>query len=183
MLQAQGVAYPAIIVRDMQASLEFYTRLGLRLLYVEPNRDDEESIVAMMAFADESGDGVTGDSFLQLVGPTHPGVNISEARLGVGSMQYLALQVSRAQMQAMFDELSRAGVQGSEVIERGYERLVFLDDPNGVLVTLVSWASEPPPGMSRAKVLARAAAIREQTGAPFIEDAHVFQAIAELSLE
>ena len=29
MLQAEGVAYPAIIVKDMQASLEFYARLGL----------------------------------------------------------------------------------------------------------------------------------------------------------
>jgi catechol 2,3-dioxygenase-like lactoylglutathione lyase family enzyme len=182
MLQVQGVAYPAIIVRDMQASLEFYTRLGMRLLYVEPNRDDTESIVALLAAGGE-GDEEGGSSFRQLVGPTHPGVNISEAKVGVGSMQYLALHVSRAQMQGMFDEMSRAGVQGSEVIERGYERLVFLDDPNGVLVTLVAWASEPPAGMSRARVLARAAAIREQSGAPFIEDAHVFQAIAELSAE
>jgi catechol 2,3-dioxygenase-like lactoylglutathione lyase family enzyme len=176
MLQAQGVAYPAIIVKDMQASLEFYTRLGCRLLYAEPNRDDAESVVAMMAVGE-------GDSFLQLVGPTHPGVSISEAKPGVGSMQYLALQVSREQMTDIFHEMSKAGVQGSEVIERGYERLVFLDDPNGVLVTLVAWASEPPPGMSRARVLARASQIREVSGAPFLEDAHVFQAIAELSAE
>ena len=176
MLQALGVAYPAVIVRDMQVSLEFYARLGLRLLFVEPNRDDAESIVATLTAGD-------GSTFLQLVGPTHPGVNISEAKLGVGSMQYLALHVSRAQMGDLFHEMSLAGVQGSEVIERGYERLAFLEDPNGVLVTLVAWESEPPEGMSRARVLARAAEIREQSGATFIEDAHVAQAIAELSAE
>ncbi len=176
MLQALGVAYPAIIVRDMQASLDFYTRLGLRLLCVEPNRDDAESIVATLAVGDDA-------SFLQLVGPTHAGVNISDAKVGVGSMQYLALQVSRAQMRDMFHALSVAGVQGSEVIARGYERLVFLEDPNGVLVTLVAWEPEPPEGMSRARVLARAAEIREQSGATFIEDTHVFQAIAELGAE
>ncbi|MGE3855432.1 MAG: VOC family protein [Dehalococcoidia bacterium] len=173
MLQAQGVAYPAIIVKDMQASLEFYTRLGLRVICLEPNRDDEESVVATLAVGD-------GDSFLQLVGPTHPGVNIAAGALGVGSMQYLALRVPAQQMREMFDAMSRAGVAGSEVIERGYERLVFLEDPNGVLVTLVAWATEPPEGMPRSRVLAHAATIRESEGAPFIEDAHVRQAIAEL---
>jgi len=173
MLQAEGVAYPAIIVKDMQASLEFYARLGLRVLYLEPNRDDEESVVATLAVGD-------GDSFLQLVGPTHAGVNIAAGALGVGSMQYLALRVGAAQMRDMFDAMSRAGVAGSEVIERGYERLVFLEDPSGVLVTLVAWATDPPAGMSRSRVLEHAATIREALGAPFVEDAHVRQAIAEL---
>ena len=173
MPQTLGVAYPAIIVQNMQASIAFYARLGMRLLYREPNRDDAESVVALLAAGDDS-------TFLQLVGPTHPGVNIAQASPGVGSMQLLALHVSRAQIASMFDELSRAGLAGSEVIERGYERLVFLEDPNGVLVTLVAWATEPPPGVSRAEVLARAAVVRDASGAAFVEDAHVRQAIAEI---
>ena len=177
MLQTLGVAYPAIIVKDMQASLDFYGRLGLVLLYVEPNRDDAESVVALLSVGDGAGDGAT---FLQLVGPTHPGVTIAEATPGVGSMQYLAFRVSREQMRGMFHELSSAGVHGSEEIARGYERLVFLEDPNGVLITLVAWETEPPPGMSRATVLTRAAQIREAAGATYIEDAHVQQALAEL---
>ena len=173
MVQTLGVAYPAIIVKDMQESLDFYQRLGVSLLYVEPNRDDAESVVALLAAGD-------GSTFLQLVGPTHPGVNIAEATPGVGSMQYLALHVSREQMRGMFHEMSSAGVHGSEEIVRGYERLVFVEDPNGVLITLVAWETEPPPGMTRAEVLARAAQIRDAAGAPFVEDAHVRQAIAEL---
>ncbi len=173
MPQTLGVAYPAIIVKDMQESLDFYGRLGMRLLYMEPNRDDAESVVAMLASGDDS-------TFLQLVGPTHAGVQIAQAVLGVGSMQYLALHVSLEQMRGMFDELSRSGVQGSEEITRGYERLVFLEDPNGVLVVLVAWDTEPPHGMSRAEVLAGAALIRDAAGVPFVEDAHVRQAIEEL---
>ena len=33
MLQTLGVAYPAIIVKDMNESISFYRRLGLRALY------------------------------------------------------------------------------------------------------------------------------------------------------
>lgn len=175
MLQAQGIAYPAIIVKDVQASLDFYGRLGLHLVAVEPNRDDAESVVATLAVGD--------DSFLHLVGPAHPGVNIAQGVLGVGAMQYLALRVAASTMREAFDAMSRAGVAGSEVIERGYERLVFLEDPDGVLVTLVAWATEPPDGMPRTRVLARAAAIRDAEGAPFIEDAHVREAIGEIEAE
>ena len=171
MLQVLGVAYPAIIVKNMQESMEFYQRLGLLPLYMEPNRDDPESVVALLATAD-------GSSFVQLVGPTHAGVTIAEATPGVGAMQYLAFHVSKAQMDGVFHELSNSGVHGSEEIVRGYERLVFLEDPNGVLVTLVAWAVEPPPGMPRAAVLARATEIRDAEGAPFVEESHLRAAIA-----
>ena len=105
-------------------------------------------------------------------------MTIAEATPGVGAMQYLAFHVSKAQMDGMFHELSNSGVHGSEEIVRGYERLVFLEDPNGVLVTLVAWAVEPPPGMPRAAVLARATEIRDAEGAPFVEESHLRAAIA-----
>lgn len=176
MLQAEGLGYPAIIVRDMQDSVRFYERLGLHPLYVEPNRDDPESIVAMLYC------GGNGDTFLQLVGPAKPGsVKIAEASPGIGSMQYLSFNVSLATMEQMWNEMSRAGVQGSEQITRGYERLVFLEDPNGVLITLTAWNVEPPPGMPRALVLQRAAMIRERQGAQFVEDAHIREAIEDVT--
>ena len=174
MLQTLGVYYPAIIVKDMDESIMFYRRLGMQLLYKEPNRDDPESVIAMLATGDAS-------TMLQLVGPTHGEVEIAEGALGVGSMQYLTFHVSREQMDAMFSELSSAGVHGSEVIDRGYERLVFMEDPNGVLVVLIVWATEPPPGMSRGAVLARAGQIRDAAGDTYVEDVHVQQAIADLA--
>lgn len=174
MLQAQGLGYAAIIVRDMDESIRFYERLGLRPLYVEGNRDDPDSITAMLYCGGN-------DTFLQLVGPVKPGsVNIAQASPGVGSMQYLSFVVTLGQMRAMWHEMSNAGVQGSEEIQRGFERLVFLEDPNGVLITLTAWGVEPPDGMPRALVLQRAASLRDQQGAAFVEDAHIAQAIKDI---
>lgn len=174
MLQAQGVGYTAIIVRSLRDSMEFYQRLGLVPVYVEPNRDDPESLCALMYCGGN-------DSFIMLVGPAEGArVAIAEAQPGVGSMQYLSFNIARETMTAIWHEMSTAGVAGSEEIMRGYERLVFLEDPNGVLITLTAWNTEPPPGMPRALVLVRAAAIRERAGAAFVEDIHIQQAIAEI---
>ena len=171
MVQTLGINYPAIIVTDIEESLKFYERLGLRPLYIEPNRDDPESIVAMLYAGG-------GDTFVQLVGPRESNaVNIAAASPGVGSMQYLSFNISLDQMNNMWDEMSRAGVQGSEQITRGYERIVFLEDPNGVLITLTAWGVEPPSGVPRALILQRAASIRETEGAAYIEDQHVRSAI------
>ncbi len=173
MLQVSGLNYPAIIVRNMQESIEFYERLGMRALYMEPNRDDAESITAMLHAG--------SDTFLMLVGPVEPGrVNIAEASPGVGSMQYLSLTLPLEQMRDIYHAMSTAGVHGSEEIVRGFERLVFLEDPNGVLITLTAWSAEPPEGVTRAAVLERAAALREADGVPFIEDSHLARAIEEL---
>ncbi len=174
MLQAQGVGYTAIIVRSLRDSMDFYQRLGLTVIYVEPNRDDPESFCALMY-------GGGNDSFIMLVGPAEGArVAIAEAQPGVGSMQYLSFNVSRDTMAEIWHEMSSAGVAGSEEIVRGYERLVFLEDPNGVLITLTAWSTEPPPGMPRALILARAAALREHDGAVYVEESHIQRAIAEL---
>jgi catechol 2,3-dioxygenase-like lactoylglutathione lyase family enzyme len=171
-MQTRGLGYPAIIVRNMEESLEFYRKLGLQMLYLEPNRDDRESVQALLHAGN--------NTFLMLVGPVDPNIKLADASLGVGAMQYLTFQVDGERMDRMFHEMSTAGLHGSEQIERGYERLVFMEDPNGTLILLTAWVTEPPPGMDRARVLSRAAAFREADGTPFIEDSHVRRAIAEL---
>jgi catechol 2,3-dioxygenase-like lactoylglutathione lyase family enzyme len=172
-VELRGLGYPAIICKDMQASIDFYSKLGMRHLYTEPNRDDPESVQALLHAG--------GEDYLLLVGPSHEGVNIAESSPGVGSMQYLALHVSGEFIDQAYFRLSSAGLQASEEIRRGYERLVFLEDPNRVLIALVAWTSEPPEGVSRAAVLAKAGELKEEQGAPFLEDEHLLRAIAELS--
>lgn len=171
-MQTSGLGYAAVIVKSVEESLEFYRKLGLQLVYVEPNRDDRESVQALLAAGN--------DTFLLLIGPVNPGIKLAEATLGAGSMQYLTFRVSGEQMDQMFHHMSNAGLHGSEQIVRGYERLVFLEDPNGTLVLLTAWLTEPPRGFDRARILQRAAAFREAEGSPFIEDAHVRRAIGEL---
>ena len=107
-MELRGLGYPAIICKNMQLSIEFYAKLGMRHLYTEPNRDDNESVQALLHAG--------GDSYVMLVGPSHEGVRIAEASLGVGSMQYLTLQVSAGFMDQAYFELSSAGVRGSEEI-------------------------------------------------------------------
>ena len=63
-MELSGVGYPAIIVKNVEESLEFYGKLGASLLYMEPNRDDPESVQALLD--------VGGDSYLMLIGPTDP---------------------------------------------------------------------------------------------------------------
>ena len=171
-MRVQGIGYPAIICRNMEETISFYERaLGMRLLFMEPNRDDAESVQALL----DAGSGTR----LLLVGPIDPKMKLADAQIGVGSMQYLSLRVSGSELDAAYHELARAGVQASEEIRRGYERLVFLEDPSGVLITLTAWTREPPAGCDEAEILLRAAALREAAGAPFIEDEHLARAIAE----
>ena len=54
---------------------------------------------------------------------------------------------------------------------------MFLEDPNQILIALTAWTTEPPPGMSRAAVLARAGELKEAQSAPFLEDDHLRRAI------
>ncbi|MFN8639303.1 MAG: VOC family protein [Dehalococcoidia bacterium] len=173
-MQVSGIGYPAVIVKNVEESVAFYQRaFGMELLFLEPNRDDPESVQALLRISD--------DSFLLLIGPVDPNLKLADASLGVGSMQYVALRVDGATLDRAFFELSNSGIRGSEEIRRGYERLVFLEDPNGVLIILTAWITEPPAGASRAEVLRRAAAFRDQDRAPFIEDQHVQRAIASLA--
>ena len=97
-MELRGLGYPAIICKNMQLSIEFYSKLGMRHLYTEPNRDDNESVQALLHAG--------SDSYVMLVGPSHEGVRIAEASLGVGSMQYLTLQVSAGFMDQAYFELS-----------------------------------------------------------------------------
>ena len=171
-MELSGVGYPAIIVKSIDESVDFYRKLGATVLYGEPNRDDPESVQVLLNLG--------ADNFLLLIGPRDPGLKLADASLGAGSMQYITLNVTSQFMDQAFFELSNAGIQGSEEINRGYERLVFLEDPNGVLILLVAWAVEPPPGISRARILARAARFRDEAGEPFIEAPHISRAIAEI---
>lgn len=173
-MEVGGLGYPAIIVKNMEESIGFYTKtFGMEHLYTEPNRDDPDSLQALLHAG--------ANTYMLLVGPRDPNLKLADASLGVGSMQYLSLHVAAALMDRAFFELASVGAQASEEIRRGYERLVFMEDPNGILITLVAWVVEPPATMSRPAVLARAAALRDAQRVPFIEEAHLRQAIADLA--
>lgn len=167
--------YPAIIVKDLNESIDFYTKLGASLIYSEPNRDDHESVQVMMS--------IGKDNFLMLVGPQDPKLKLAESNLGIGSVQYISFNVSKDFIDQAFFELAKVGLHGSEEILRGYERLVFLEDPNGVLILLTSWTVDVPPGINRVTILKLAADIRNANGDTFIETFHIENAINQLNTD
>ena len=69
MVQTLGINYPAIIVKDIEESIQFYEKLGLRPLYIEPNRDKiEESRVTLPLSSSLPGwDSMMGLQFENLV--------------------------------------------------------------------------------------------------------------------
>ena len=131
-MEVIGIGYLAIICQNIDESINFYCNgLGFEKIYQEPNRDDPESTQVLLM--NKNGNGI------MLVGPNNPNMKLAERNIGVGSMQYLALYVKNIDLDEAFYNLSNAGIQISEEIQRGYERIVFLEDPNGTLVTLISW--------------------------------------------
>ncbi|MBR74357.1 MAG: hypothetical protein CL872_05430 [Dehalococcoidaceae bacterium] len=131
-MEVIGIGYLAIICQNIDETINFYCNgLGFEKIYQEPNRDDPESTQVLLM--NKNGNGI------MLVGPNDPNMKLAEKKLGVGSMQYLALYVKNADLDEAFYNLSNAGIQISEEIQRGYERIIFLEDPNGTLITLISW--------------------------------------------
>jgi|TARA_B110000116_G_C16790471_1_gene563424 catechol 2,3-dioxygenase-like lactoylglutathione lyase family enzyme len=131
-MEVIGIGYLAIICQNLQESINFYCKgLGFEEIYQETNRDDKESTQVLLMT--KSGNGI------MLIGPNDPKMKLAEKNIGVGSMQYLTLYVTNIELDKAFYTLSNVGIQISEEIERGYERMVFLEDPNGTLITLTSW--------------------------------------------
>jgi len=165
-MEVIGIGYLAIVCQNIDETVNFYCNgLGFEKIYQEPNRDDPESTQVFLM--NKNGNGI------MLVGPNDPNMKLAEKNIGVGSMQYLALYVKNADLDEAFYKLSNAGIQISEEIQRGYERMVFLEDPNGTLVTLISW-----PGIDNLspneyiKILKNVEEYRNKDKSEFIEKKH-----------
>jgi len=131
-MEVIGIGYLAIICQNLQESINFYCKgLGFEEIYQEANRDDVESTQVLLMTKSSNG--------IMLIGPNDPKMKLAEKSMGVGSMQYLTLYVTNTELDKAFYTLSNAGIQISEEIQRGYERIIFLEDPNGTLITLTSW--------------------------------------------
>jgi catechol 2,3-dioxygenase-like lactoylglutathione lyase family enzyme len=105
----------------------------------------------------------------------------AEARPGSGWMDHLALDVESGSLDAWATRLSKAGVPFEGPIDRGYERSIYFNDPNGVTLELLAWITQPPPSMPLAATIRRAQELRLSRGAALVEDVDVRAAIAEIS--
>jgi glyoxylase I family protein len=176
MLKTLRISHPAFSGANREDTVRFYRDLlGMEVVLLQDNLDYPSE--------DHFFFHVGNDNFIAYFLPK-PGVDpatYQPARPGSGWMDHLAIDVPGDSLDGWASRLREAGIQFEGPIDRGYERSIYFQDPNGVTVELLAWISEPPAGLSLAAVLRRAQEIREARGAALIEDADVRQAVSELA--
>lgn len=169
-IKTRGTNHPALFGLSYEKTVDFYTRvLGMRLVLEQPNLDDPESVHLFF----ETGPG----QFIAYFVPK-PGKAI-EGRVQPGALNHVALNLDGDLEDAMA-ALREEGVAFSGPVDRGYERSVYLRDPNGVVVELLTWITPVPDGVDEGDLILAAQARRLQRGAYAIEDEDVKAAIEAL---
>ena len=172
-ISTSGINHPALIARNIDQTVQFYTEvLGMKLVLSQPNLDEPR----MTHLFFSAGNG----GFLAFFTPNEgSGLEIPQATQGITSMLHVALNLDVSIEEAM-DTLRNYNVPFSGPIDRGYERSLYFKDPNGIVVELLSWITPLPEGADEAEVIAKAQVLREAEGAYNIEDVHVRNAMVEL---
>lgn len=177
MVKTLRISHPALCGAKNAETVRFYTEiLGMELVLRQPNLDYplEEHLFFHAG----------NDTFIAYFVPVdEASASYEPARNGSGGMDHLALDVDDASFAEAQRRLSEAGIPFEGPTDRGYERSIYFKDPNNVTVELLTWITPPPPSLALAAVIKRAQHLREQRGAPFIEDADVRAAIAQLQAE
>ena len=171
------ISHPGISGANTAATVRFYTELlGMELVLRQPNLDYEPEDHFLFH--------VGSDSFIAYFLPrdeARHGGSYEPAQPGSGHMDHLAIDVDERGFEEALRALRAAGVEVDGPVERGYERSIYFQDPNGVTVELLVWHTPPPPGLAQADILRRAQRLREERGARIVEDEDIRRAIAELS--
>lgn len=171
------ISHPALSGANAKETLHFYTEvLGMELVLRQPNLDYplEEHLFFH----------VGDDNFIAYFVPKE-GVDpatYARAKSGSGHMDHLAMDIDLARLEAAKERLVAAGVSVDGPVDRGYERSIYFQDPNGVTLELLAWITPPPPDLTQAAIIRCAQDLREARGAASIEDADVRAAIAQLRL-
>lgn len=169
------LSHPTLIAADVEETIRFYTEvLGMQLVLREPSLEDPDSERIFL----DAGD----DCFIAFFGP-RPGLppNRVPSRPGVGYMLHLALEVDDRGFQKAQEELRKRGIPFSGPVDRGFERSMYLRDPNGIVLKLLSWAVPPPARVSKKALIRRAQALRLARGHSIIERQDLEQAARELA--
>jgi catechol 2,3-dioxygenase-like lactoylglutathione lyase family enzyme len=171
-IQVQGVHHITIVGSTRQSAIDFWQGLlGMRLLFEQPNlgRPDESHLYF------DPGDGRLITVFTnegRQDDPTpHP--------RGVGHLEHIALNVSRATQTQVAQRLEERGI-AFKAFDRGFMDSIYFSDPNGLRLELACYKFEPPEGIPAAEVLRRANALRLEAGAHHINEEHLADAIEQL---
>lgn len=170
------ISHPAISGSKNGETIHFYRDiLGMDLVLRQDNMDVpwEEHLFFH----------VGGDNFIAYFVPKEGAPELPPAQSGSGHMDHLALDVDSETLEEAAGRLRAESVQFEGPVDRGYERSIYFQDPNGTTIELLAWITPPPADLPQAAIIARAQSLREARGARFIEDEDVRAAIAQLHSE
>jgi len=171
-IKTRGINHPALFGLSYEKTIDFYTRvLGMRLVLEQPNLDDSSSVHLFF----ETGPG----QFIAYFTPL-PGKDVA-GRVETGALNHVALNLDGKLEDAMA-VLDAEGIRYNGPIDRGYERSIYMRDPNGVLVELMTWVTPVPEGVDEGDLILAAQELRRARDAYAIEDEDVQKAIAALDL-
>ncbi len=164
-IATRGINHPALIGRNYEETVRFYTEvLGMRLVLEQPNLDDDRQVHLFF----EAGPG----QFIAYFVPKEGSLPETPPRRNVGGMLHLALNLSVPIEEAMAT-LDANGVAYKGPVDRGYERSLYFRDPNGAVIELMTWITPVPEEADEGDVILAAQAHRHARGAAFIEQRDV----------
>lgn len=173
-IQTQGVHHITFVGSNRETAIDFYQGLlGMPLVLDQPNLDvpGEEHLYF------DTGDGRLLTFFVR---PTRTDDTAPNPE-GIGNLHHIAFTVSRAVYTQVAQRLNDRGIWNTGEIDRGFMYSIYFRDPNGQLLELACYKFVPPEGFTVADVLATAHRIRVAEGAYAVQDAHLADAIAELT--
>ena len=173
-IQTQGVHHITFVGADRQTSIDFWEGvLGMPFIFEQPNLDvPSESHLYF-----DPGDGRLITIFTNEERKPDPTNNPE----GVGNLQHIAFQVSRATYTQAKKRLDDRGIKNSGEVDRGFMYSVYFRDPLGQLIELACYKFDPPVGVTHAEVLLEAHLLRTEREDYNIKDEHLADAIEILT--
>jgi catechol 2,3-dioxygenase-like lactoylglutathione lyase family enzyme len=173
-IQTQGVHHITFVGSNREATIDFYQNvLGMPLIFEQPNLDVPEENHLYF----DAGDGRLITFFVRPTRVNDDTPNPQE----IGNLHHLAFTVSRATYTQVAQRLNDRGIWNTGNIDRGFMDSIYFRDPNGQLLEMACYKFVPPEGYTASDVLATAHRIRVAAGAYNIQDAHIADAITELT--
>ena len=173
-LQCQGIHHITLNGADRKTSIGFWQDvLGMKLIFEQPNLDDEDENHLYF----DCGDGRTVTVFTD---EKRKQIK-SKLQNEIGSLHHVAFWVSQSTIRIAEKNLSENGFANTGIKDRGFMDSIYFKDPLGLLIELASYKFDPPFGYSHANVLEMAHKLRIKRGALNIEDIDVSLAIRNLS--
>ncbi len=164
-ITVRGINHPALVGRNYEETVDFYTRvLGMRLVLEQPNLDDPGSTHLFF----EAGPG----QFIAYFVPKQGSLPETPSRRQLGGLLHIALNLTVPIADAMA-ALEAEGIHYKGPVDRGYERSLYFRDPNGAVIELLTWITPLPGDADEGDVILAAQQHRRERGAAFIEDEDV----------